>query len=79
MATTKKGELLNQMAIISDLLENINLTAYSKTIVFDLSKDEFEKIFKIITNKIKTNIKITGDRFSVKIGEIDFMFVSAVS
>lgn len=78
MATTKKGDILNQMAIISDLLENINLISYSKTIVFDLSKDEFEKIFKIITNKTKTDLKINGDRFSVKIGEIDFMFVSAV-
>lgn len=75
---TKKGELLNQMAIISDLLENINLTSHSKTVVFDLSIDEFEKVFKIITNKIKTDVKITGNRFSVKIGEIDFMFVSAV-
>ena len=78
MAKTKKGDLLNQMAIISDLLDNINLSSYSKTIVMDLSKEEFEKVFKIITNKTKTDLKIEGNRFSVKIGEIDFMFVSAI-
>lgn len=78
MSKEKKGEILNQMAIISDLLENINLVSYTKTIVMDMSKEEFEKIFKVISNKTKTDLKINGDRFSVKIGEIDFMFVSAV-
>ena len=39
----KKGELLNQLAIISDLLEKINTETISRTIVLELNKEEFEK------------------------------------
>ena len=32
----KKGDILNQLAIISDLLEKVNVRVESKTIVFEL-------------------------------------------
>jgi hypothetical protein len=70
----KKGEILNQLAIISDLLENINLESETKTVVFILNENNF----KVISNKIskKTNMKmdINNETFSIKIGEIDFIF-----
>ena len=34
----KKGELLNQLAIISDLLEKLNTNTESKTIVLKLKE-----------------------------------------
>ena len=39
----KKGELLNQLAIISDLLEKINTETISRTVVLELNKEEFQK------------------------------------
>ena len=40
----KKGELLNQLAIISDLLEKINTETISRTVVLELNKEEFESL-----------------------------------
>ena len=44
----KKGELLNQLAIISDLLEKLNTNTESKTIVLNLKEEEFLKAFNIL-------------------------------
>ena len=70
----KKGEILNQLAIISDLLENINLETKEKTILFVLDKKEFDKMFNIIIKKIKVKKGEVENSFSIKIGEIDFVF-----
>ena len=47
----KKGEILNQLAIISDLLEKINLETESRTIILQLPKKDFEDTFEIIQKK----------------------------
>ena len=47
----KKGDVLNQLAIISDLLEKINLDTLSTTIIIELNKVEFEKAFEIFKKK----------------------------
>ena len=47
----KKGELLNQLAIISDLLEKINTETISRTVVLELNKEEFQKSFELIQKK----------------------------
>lgn len=70
----KKGELLNQLAIISDLMENINLEAISKTVLLDVNKVEFDKVYKIVIEKTKIDIPNDGSVFTVKIGDIDFVF-----
>jgi hypothetical protein len=70
----KKGEILNQLAIISDLLENSNLETKEKSVLFVLDKKEFDKMFDIIIKKVKVKVNTVGNTFSVKIGEIDFVF-----
>ena len=40
----KKGEVLNQLAIISDLLENVNVSNMSSTVIIELNKEEFENV-----------------------------------
>ena len=49
----KKGELLNQLAIISDLLEKLNTNTESKTIVLNLKEEEFLNAFEVIQKKIR--------------------------
>lgn len=71
----KKGEFFNQIAIIADLIENINFSPISRSLIFELDDDEFLRIFKLIQNKLSKNEKNPTDRFLVKIGEVDFVFV----
>ena len=47
----KKGDFLNQIAIISDLLEKINAEAESKTIILELNEKEFNRVYKLINEK----------------------------
>ena len=57
----KKGELLNQLAIISDLLEKINTETISRTVILELNKEEFEKSFELIQKNMEekwTNQKV---------------------
>jgi len=70
----KKGELLNQIAIISDLVEKMNLNKLSSTIVFELIPDVFESTFHYV-NKLQKNKMNKPDRtFTIKIGEVDVIF-----
>lgn len=52
----KKGEILNQLAIITDLIENINIKFDSATIVFNVKDDEFKRIYNYTSRK-------QGDKF----------------
>jgi CRP-like cAMP-binding protein len=70
----KKGEILNQLAIISDLLENANLETKEKTVLFVLDKKEFDKMYGVIVKMTKVKSNTIDTTFSVKIGEIDFVF-----
>jgi hypothetical protein len=75
MTTTKKGDLLNQMAIISDLIENMNLKSEKETtVLINLEKDEFERIFKLVNVKTKTNLNPKENKFTVGIGEVVYIF-----
>ena len=70
----KKGNLLNQMAIIVDLIENMNLNYESSTMVFQLSDDEYKKTFNYFNLK-NNGRKITiGDTFTIKMGIVDVIF-----
>lgn len=70
----KKGEILNQLAIISDLIEKINTNTVGKVLILELEKDEFEKTFKIVQQKYNRKITIPNDSFTVTIGEVDIIF-----
>jgi hypothetical protein len=70
----KKGDLLNQLAIISDLIEKINLTVTNRTIVIELNDIEYVNTFNYIN--IKQN-RTTGNlpkTFTIKIGMVDIIF-----
>lgn len=71
---TKKGDLLNQLAIISDLMEKLNADIKSNTIVFEVSKTEFEKIFHYLEKKNNTQNEIPKDKFTITIGNVDIVF-----
>jgi hypothetical protein len=70
----KKGELLNQLALISDLIENLNADIKSNTIVFEVSKVEFERILEIVEKKYNRRSQKVKNSFTLSIGKIDVVF-----
>jgi hypothetical protein len=70
----KKGELLNQLAIISDLIEKLNTDTESRTIILEMKEDEFLKVFQTIQNKYGRKMDKPKDTFSISIGMVDIVF-----
>jgi hypothetical protein len=70
----KKGELVNQLAIISDLIEKINTNTTSQTLILELPKEDFERAFEIIQKKYGKKIEKPKDTFTIKIGLVDIIF-----
>jgi hypothetical protein len=70
----KRGDILNQMAIISDLLENINLNANKKIVKFSVNREEFGKIYTLITHKTIDKGSKVNNEFEIIIGDVTFVF-----
>lgn len=70
----KKGDILTQLALISDLLEKVNMEATDKGVFFVVDKKEFHRIFTLISKKANIKMDDINDRFSVKIGEVEYGF-----
>lgn len=70
----KKGEILNQLAIISDLIERLNVNTKSSTIVLEVSKSEFDSVFEYIEKKYNRQSEKPIDKFTITIGKVDIVF-----
>jgi hypothetical protein len=70
----KKGEILNQLAIISDLIERLNVNTKSNTIVLEVSKSEFDSVFEYIEKKYNRQSEKPIDKFTITIGKVDIVF-----
>jgi hypothetical protein len=70
----KKGDLLNQLAIISDLIEKLNSDIKSNTLVFEVSNTEFEQVFHYIEKKNNRKSELPKDKFTITIGKVDIVF-----
>jgi len=70
----KKGDLLNQLALISDLIENLNADIKSNTIIFEVSKVEFERILEVIEKKYNRRGQKVKNSFTISIGKVDVIF-----
>lgn len=70
----RKGDLLNQLAIISDLIEKLSIERVSSTIVLELSKEEFNYSFDYIQKKYGRKTEKPEDTFSITIGFVDIVF-----
>lgn len=70
----KKDDLLNQLAVISDLIDKLNANVKSPTIAFEVSQLEFEKIFDDIQKKTGRKKEIPKNTFTISIGNTDIIF-----
>lgn len=70
----KNGEIFNQLAMISDLLEKTNLVKLSQTIVLEVNKSEFDRIYQMVKTKVKFVAEDPKDTFNIKIGNVNIVF-----
>lgn len=70
----KKGDMLNQLALIADLLERVNLTSKDPMIIFDVEREEFNRIYNTIYLKAKSRLNPPKDTFNLQIGDIKIIF-----
>jgi hypothetical protein len=70
----KKGELLNQLAIISDLIENLNTEAEASIITLQLKEGAFLNAFETIQKKYGKKTDKPKDTFTISIGSVDIVF-----
>ena len=70
----KKGDLFNQLAIMSDLLEKCNLETVSETIIFEVSETEFDRVYKMVQSKIRGIQDNSDNTFNIKIGNVNMVF-----
>ena len=70
----KKGELLNQLAIISDLIENLNTESESSTIILELKEAAFLSAFETIQKKYGKKTDKPKETFTISIGLVDIVF-----
>ena len=70
----KKGDLFNQLAIISDLIGKCNVDSNNQTIIFELSREEFVRIYKLNQLKAKQSLEVPKTSFNIKIGVVNIIF-----
>lgn len=73
--TEKKGDLLNQLAIISDLIEKVNVDTNNSTVLFEVNEDIYEEIKEYLDTKYDQDIEDEDNgTFSIALGEVVFLF-----
>lgn len=70
----KKGDLLNQLAVISDLLEKTNINSERIAITFTLKSEDFNNVVNEVQKKYGKRIDEVTDEFLMSIGMIDLIF-----
>ena len=70
----KKGDLLNQLAIITDLIEKVNLNTTNSTMVFELNDQDYIDVFSYVNRKQNRTSGTLPKTFTIKIGTVDIIF-----
>ena len=70
----KKGDLLNQLAIISDLIENLNTESETNILTLELNEKAFIDAFDTIQKKYGKKSDKPKDSFTITIGGVDIVF-----
>lgn len=74
MATKKGvGDVMNQLAIISDLLENINLDTKEIKVDIELEGDDFDELHNRVVQK-RGFLAIPKKNFKIVVSGIEFTF-----
>lgn len=71
----KKGDVLNQLAIISDLLEKVNIEVRNSTVLFEVEPTEYDEVKQYLDSKYDKEIdEEDNGTFAISLGEVIFLF-----
>jgi hypothetical protein len=70
----KKGNILNQLAIIVDLIEKVNLEPTNKKLMFELNDKEFVSVYEYFEKKQSRRPEKVKDTFTITIESVDIIF-----
>lgn len=70
----KKGDLLNQLAIVSDLIEKLNINTVSNAIVLEVPEVDYYKTYDYVSKKQNRRTPNPGKSFTIKMGDVDIVF-----
>lgn len=70
----KKNNFLINLAKICDSIENLDFDLKSPTLIFELSKVEFEKLYDIIQKMYGQKTELPENTFTIKIGNVEIVF-----
>lgn len=71
----KKGDVLNQLAIISDLLEKVNIEVRNSTVLFEVEPAEYDEVKQYLDSKYDKEIdEEDNGTFAISLGEVIFLF-----
>lgn len=69
----KKGDLLNQLAIIADLVEKMNVNSIEKTIIIKVIESEFNDLFNYFQSKNERKMPKPNDTFTINMETVDII------
>ena len=66
--------MLNQLAVITDLIEKLNVQTNSSTIILELNQNEFDYTYQESQKKYGRRMDKPKNSFSISIGMVDVVF-----
>lgn len=70
----KTGNILTQLALISDLFERANMRTSNPVITLMVDQKEFTRLFKLFSKKANSKLEIINETFTVRIGMVKYLF-----
>jgi hypothetical protein len=70
----QKNNVLNQLALITDLIDKLDINHSSSKVLFNLDKEDFEKVFNSLHDNQYRRMEIPRETFTVRIETVDFVF-----
>jgi hypothetical protein len=70
----KKGDLLNQLANIVDLIEKINIESNNKILIFNLNDNDFIDVYNYFEKKYSKRTEKVKNTFTITIENVDIIF-----
>lgn len=69
-----KNNILNQLAVITDLMDKSEIKSLNSKVSFNLDKEDFDKIFVSLHDNNYRRMETPKESFIVRIGTVDFVF-----
>ena len=69
----KKGDLLNQLAIIADLIEKMNVNSTNKSLLIKVEDKDFNELFDYFQSKNERKMQKPTDVFVINIESVEII------